>query len=247
MGEGTAGQNTNLRVTGDEQSFSDEPMTLISGTGGKLWQISASAKQIWAPGTTLTVGQDTGGDGTLDPADEIAPTNWTARYLFGLVEFDTDRSGQTILCSGGYYPHYHVPFGQAVDLTTQHNVIEMPLFFDSGLRNILGMQALEATITHVDVENLPLDGQGGSEDTLRDVFTEARRFVLEVGPRGTTNEQPGGPRQGRYKRAWAQFSEEAQSSALGDLASTELQIVPDREVSTMASQEAKLWDSFDFG
>ncbi|MFB6351815.1 MAG: hypothetical protein ABEN55_21715 [Bradymonadaceae bacterium] len=223
-------------------------MTLISGTGGKLWQISASAKQIWDPSATnFAAGPDSDGDGILEAGNEVSPTNYTIYYHFGLVEFSSDRSGQTILANGTYLPHYQVPMGTTVELSTSYNTHELPIFFNSAIKNVLGLGDLEATLGHFDVENLPLDGSGGSEDTLKDVFGEARRFVLEVGPEGTTNDQPGGPRAGLYKRAWCRFSEESLGVSLGEAVQTELSMVPSRQPAAMSTQDSQLWDTFDFG
>ena len=246
MGDAHAAKNTSLKVTGASVPFNDEPLTLVAGSGGKVWQISSLAKDVWDPTTTFTVAEDVDSDGIIDAGEEIASSSYEIDYLFGVVRFDTDRTGQTILASGAYHPHYFVPMGRAVSWNSSYNTLDASVFFDTGPRMKLGQRSLDATVEHIDTEALPLDGQAGTEDTLGDILGNGRRLVLEYGPQGTADGTPTGARQGKVRRAWARLTNDSKSLSLGELVGSELSFQLASVNAAQAGQSASSIDVFNY-
>lgn len=246
MGDAHAAKNTVLKIPGASVAFSDEPMSLIAGTGGTLWQITDKSKDLWEPTVEIDVGEDTDIDSILDPGEEIADANFSVQYLFGAVTFDTDRSGQTILASGSYRPHYYLDLGQSVTWTDGYNTMDAAAFFDTGPRTILGQRTLEATVEHVDTEFLPLDGSGGSEKTLRDIIGDRDRLALEYGPMGTDDGTASGTRRGRVRRAWVKISEQNLDASLTSLVGSELSFSLHTVEAANTGETASTIDYFDY-
>lgn len=213
MGDVHAGHNTSLKVSGGPVTVTGQPMTLIAGTSGKTWQISDLAKDIWDPTQSITVYSGGGA---------VSASSYEIDYLHGLVIFDTDRSGETITVDVSYLPHYYIPMGKAVTWNASHNALDATVFFDVGERVKLGQRTLEATVEHIDTDRLPLDGDGGSEQTLDQIFEEGQRLVLENGVFGTTDGTKSGARQGKVRRAWVKITEDSKSLTLGELVGSEL-------------------------
>jgi len=214
MGQAHAANNTGLKVSGASVSFTDQPMTLISGTSGKTWQISSLAKDLWDPTQSVTIKSN---------GSAVSASNYTINYLFGSVTFDTNRSGETITATGNNYPHYYVPMARVASWQDSRNAIDASVFFDDGPRVILGQRQLEVTGEHIDIETLPLDGSGGSEKTLKEIFHNGGQLVVEYGPEGTADGTKTGARQGLVHRAWVKITESQLSLTLGEAVTTELQ------------------------
>lgn len=250
MGQGHAAYNTVLKVPGAPVSFSDEPMTLIPGTGGKVWQISALAKDLWNPSATFAVGDDTSTDGILDPGEEITTTSYQIDYLFGVVIFDTDRTGQDILVSGEYHPHYYMPLGRTVTWGASVETLDAAVFFDEGERNILGRRSVEPSVEILyDAvrSHEPLDGQGGSEQSIFEMLNSGSRIVLEYGPDGTNDATKNGYRTGTVRRAWVRPSENSLEFAPGELVGQEVSFVTDRKRASMGDQFSATQSVLDYG
>lgn len=233
MGDAHAGKNTNLQVTGDPVSFGvAHPLQVVAGSGGTVWQIQDTTKDIWDPRANFTI--------EINGSPATPGVDYQIGYLFGYAQFASDQTGNTIeVTAGDYLPHYYVPLGRTVDWTDGHETIDITTFFNDAEQFILGTRTLEAVVEHLDNEYLPLDGQGGAESTLQMLVDDGSRLVLEYGPEGTDTGDASGARQGLVNRAFVRPSNKQTGSSPNEAVSKEITFVLDRIEAAMASQTSK--------
>lgn len=239
MGEAHAGKNTSLKVSGAAVSFgSAQTMQLISGTGGKTWQIQDVSKDIWDPRASFTIQVN---------GSTVSPSNYDIDYLFGVVQFDADQSGNTVeVTAGDYFPHYFIPMARTIEWGESQETHDVTTFFDTAETFILGRKQLEAVVEHLDNQYDPLDGSGGSEKTLQEIVDQGARLVLEFGPQGTDDATKSGARQGPVHRAFVRPSSKNSSGSTGSETTKEITFVLDRIEAAMSTQTSKSVDNFDY-
>jgi len=235
MSEATAGFNTQLKLAGAAISMTEESM---SDTGnGTLWQIDAIAKEIFNPVTTFTVEVNSGGGFST-----ISASNYNLNYLNGEVDFNNDQTGNSVRISGEYLPTYTIAKARSVSYSRSYEDLDVTTFEQQAIDRILGLQDVEVTVTNLDIDDDPLDGQGGSEDKLSDLFVDDTITVVEYIPEGLVN-VTSGARQGRIHRAFVKLTESELDSSPDGIFERNITFVADHQDAAMSSQEVELFNS----
>lgn len=229
----SAGFNTCLRYTGASVSMTDESMT---DTGnGTLFRIDDSSKEILDPQTSMTVKSN---------GSSVSASNYTINYLTGSVDFDSSQAGNTITISGAYLPAYDVAEAYATTFNRSYGEIDTTVFKDEGFTRTQGLAEIEVEVSHLDAVDDPLDGQGGTENTLTDLLTKYDEpFVVEYQPSGLSN-VTSGTREGRVHRAWVKLPNRENTTEVDGRYEVTSTLVSSEQDSTMSTQSVVLFDSF---
>jgi len=231
----SAGYNSKLEWTGDAVSFSTEAM---SDTGnGTLWRIDDSSKEIFDPSASFTIEVDTGGGFST-----VSPSTYQIKYLQGAVEFDTDQTGNSVQISGDYLPTYDTTWTTAVTYNRTYEEVDSWTLTDVSERRLSGLADMEATLTHIDTSDDPIDGSGGSEDTVFDLFEETDRplvvtFIPEYDSETSTVN-------GYIHRSFCKLMNHGSSNSPDGRVETELTLMGDKQDAVDSEQDAVLFDAF---
>lgn len=227
----TPGYNTQIKLSGDASSMTDEAM---SDTGdGLTFRVDDPEREIFNPSTSMTVKVD----GTSEP-----PTNYEIHYLTGAVTFSSSKAGSTVTITGEFLPAYPVAAAVSNSVSRSYGGVELTQYHDEGRRYDYGLQEFEASITQLDTDVDPLDGQGGSEDSVLDILG-GRQVVVEYQPSGLAS-VTSGARQGRVIRAWSIMPTSEESSEVDGRAEAALSFEGSLPDIAMTSQTIRLFDSF---
>lgn len=235
MSNASAGFNTQLKLAGAEVSMTTESM---SDTGnGTLWQIDDASKEIFNPAANFTVEVDSGGGFST-----VAASNYNLNYLNGEVDFDNDQTGNSVRISGEYLPTFKIAKARSVSYTRSYEDLDSTTFEQEAMERQLGLGDVEATVTNLDIDDDPLDGSGGTEDKLSDLFTDDTITVIEYIPEGLAN-VTSGARQGRIHRAFVKLSDNELNSSPDDLFERNITFVGASQLAAMSTQTAETFNS----
>lgn len=168
MGAGRAGNTTSILATGAAISMTDEATTEISG---QVFQITDSNKRIIDPSAAVSVEVDA----------SVEPTsNYTIDYLHGVIEFDSSQTGSVVTVTGDYLPYYELDSAYTVTLTRTIADLDITSFSETHVKRITGLKDASGSFNTYEDHTKPLDGQGGSENSLQSVFNNKTPLVFSV-------------------------------------------------------------------
>lgn len=223
----TAGFNTTLEVTGATTSMSSESM---NDTGdGVTFRIDDSAKNVWD--WTKSFSFSDGNNNTL------SASNYTIDYLVGVVVFDSAPTTPVTLDSGNYLPKYTLGRAYTTSLELSNEELDETTFGDAAMRRKAGLDDVSWDFSTYEVEELPIDGSGGSEATLEEILTGSsstdRTVVLSVDINSNTQ-----------IRSAIQFESESVDTPVDGLAEVSMTAVGAQESASMSSQTFEVFNHF---
>lgn len=217
--------NAKIIGVGDSVSFSNEAM---SDTGdGYTWQTSTLTKSIWDPEQTMVVEVDSGGGYGV-----VSAANYTLDYVVGKVTFASDQTGNSVRISGYYHPRYTIAQARAASMAVSRKPNDGNRFGDGGQRRKYGRLDCGSEITILDENMDPIDGGGGSEDSILDMILAAKRTCLEINPDRDNS---------RFFRFWCRFYSQGQELANDSISTSTLSASGTNITPTMSTQPRNLW------
>jgi len=236
-----ASKDCTLDITGASTSITEEACDAIgSGTPSLYWQVTDHTKDIWDPSVTWTVEVNDGNGWT-----NASTSNYSLRYLVGVVAFDSDpfggsTSGNDVRVTGSYLPKYTVLEAHEETISIEPELYDVSRFGDEGMRRLEGVKEISGDFTtHRQIER-ELDSDGGTEPTLREILLgeETHGSSASIDPYRVLSVQPDGTETQMW-RAWVQLASEEQSAAHGEAQSRSYSFEVDDQPASMSSQISK--------
>lgn len=230
-----AGKDAQIYLTGTSTSMTDESMTDAGDT--TTYQIDDSAKDVFDPSVTFTVSD---GGGT------VAASNYTIRYLVGVVEFDTAPT-DPVTIDGSYLPKYTVLEGYEQSVEYAKDLYDTTRFQDDGMRR--GSEGpLDVTgdfSLHQAIER-ELDSDGGTEATIREILLgeETHGGAGSIDQTVVYRAQPNDAATDTLVSAFVKFTDESTEASVGSEQSRSYSFEADRQSAAMSSQTAQVADIF---
>ncbi len=204
----SAAYNTDLEVTGAPIPLTNEAM---SDTGdGLTWEVSTAAKDILDWATALVVEVSTDGGATWNA---VAPNS--IDWLVGRITFGADQSANQVRVSGKYRPRYRVARGRNAPIEGTVKDLDASHYKKKSMQREAGLMDVKGEIDTLDIVGDPLDGSGGAEKTLEQIFRDGEHIVISVNPH--PDDHP------TYtQRAIIQFTQRALQLPVSDIISKKL-------------------------
>lgn len=197
-----AGKDAVLRVHGTSTVMTDEPMEQVVGARWCM-ETGYPAKTCWDPAVAIVVTAD----GSAVPAAEIVSID----YLHGEITFSSDRTGETILVSGAYYPRLPLLKVTSVDIDWGAAELSTDSYGEDAGSAIAGPQQLSGTVEVLEELTTDLDG-GGDTRTLSGLIESGADLILDW------------ERGGRALRAWVHVSPVKQRADFGGVVGATLTV-----------------------
>jgi len=175
MANATAGYKTVLQLTGEPITMTEES---LSNTGdGKTFEVDASARSIWNWETAVTVevSDDAGATWTAAPLHTI-------KYLSGKVVFSASQTGKMVRASGEYLPRFDWARASECSFEQSANDQVTTAFGDTNVSRIYGLSEVSGDLSAFVLLDQPMDGDGGTEDSVRDLLAGRKFIVLSYQP-----------------------------------------------------------------
>lgn len=208
--KGFAGYVAKILKSGTATAFTDEAMSLVSGT---TYKITDGTKGIWDRTSAVTVK-----DGTTELTES---TDYTVDYLFGTVTLTNAPAG-TVTVSAKYLPMTQVAKANGFTLTQNANANDNSVYETAQANN--GYQTFEYGLKTV---SLSLQGIYAPSNAFRDLLSSRAELVIEINPDGNSKS---------VARGWFKAMTTGQSGDVGDLEQQTLSFslaVPAQEGITM--------------
>lgn len=219
---GLKGEDAQIYVTdmADSTSMTGEAM---SDTGdGVTYQIDDASKNIFDWDVTFTV-SDSGGT--------VAASDYTIRYLSGVVVFDTAPT-DPVTIDGSYLPKHTVANGFETEVTLSNNMLDVTQFGDGAPRRDKGLRDLTASFGSYQVleENIDADGDDDGpslDDILLVTGSTEPEFVFRMAQNDTAS---------NMISALVEFDEGTHEASSGDSQSRSFSMSVDEHPSAMSTQ-----------
>lgn len=246
-----AGKDAQIYTTGASNDILDEAMDPVgSGTPVLVWQVTDHAHDILDPSVTFIVEVTTDGGTSWSTA---STSNYTIRYLSGVVEFDSDpfggsTSGNDVrLKDGAYLSTYSLLEGFEQSVEYSRDLYDTTKFQDTGTRRgASGPLEITGDFTLNKIIERELDSDGGTEPTLREILLGEDTH----GGAGTHDEfrvyraQPNDSGADTLISVWVKFSDESLDASVGSKQERSYSMEAANQDAAMSSQTAKVADIF---
>lgn len=240
-----AGKNAQIYLTdaqAQSTSMTDELCDAVDSSDPPLtWQISDSTKNIFDPEHTFTVevNPDVGGGGSWST---VSPSDYTLRYLLGVVVFTSNPFGGThpdeaVRVDGQYLSKYSLIEGFSAAPEVTRNQHEIAQFGDAAQRRQQGLLDVSVEWEQYEVLDPPLDDSASTPpDTLSEMIagTSDALRVFSFQPDDSESE---------LYRAWMQPESLSIDSPSDDAQSQSMSWTVTEQSTTMSSQTAEGFDS----
>jgi hypothetical protein len=183
------GYAASVLLTGAAVTMTGESMSVVSGTA---YEIDDATKDIFDPDTAMVVeaSEDSGSTYATLGTDE-----YDIKFLLGRIDINnyTSGSGNTanitnVRIDGAYLPRFTLANARSVDFEPTRAMADASVFRDEGERRVGLRLDFSSTIESLAQGQVPLDGSGGTEDSILDLVLSATRTVLQVTPTGTASD-----------------------------------------------------------
>lgn len=168
-----AGHKISLYLTGGAVAMLEEAMT-SQGLG--LYQVTNASRDVWDWTQTLDVESSSDGGTTWDP---VSPSAYTVKWLSGRIQFDNTAFSEQVRVSGFYLPKFSWASANSVDFEDTSADLDVSSFESSNVQRIQGLGDCAASVSGFQVLNTPIDGEGGTEDSIHD-HLQGRKFLVMV-------------------------------------------------------------------
>lgn len=164
---------------GQSTSMTDESMDEISAALD-LWQISDASKNIFNPEFGSWVIEADAGGGFQDVTADA-----DIRFLVGAVvattpDFGLGSNPNAVRITGEFLPKHSILEGTTSTIDIERSSEEIPQFQDQGQRRIYTLFDISVEWEQFEVLDRPIDGQGGTSDSLGDILKSSGVDPLRV-------------------------------------------------------------------
>lgn len=235
-----AGHKAQVKASTTSTAMTNETLSVVAGTSNVTWEVATATRDLWDPAATYTVEASEDSGSTWNT---LSASEFSISYLLGQVDLDAYTSGSGTVAnvtdvrvsstSGGYLTSYAVLGGRSCSGTLGPAEHMSAVFQDDGEARIYGRQDVSWDVESIERQWTPLDGDGGSEDSLYDKVQNETPFVFEVQPSGTS---------GEYFRSWVLIMNDAEDFSGGSLHTTTLTLAGALQRPAMSTQTCKVWN-----
>lgn len=163
----TAAHNCSVYYTGTSTAVAGEACSVVTGTGGLVYQITDAAKRIIDPNEAVTVYQ-----AGVDVTSTVA-----INYLFGQITFGVDPAPDAITIDVNYLPRHEITNAREFSVSFASDIVDTTVFNGDAARKKI-QTLIDASGSLTSYEAALTDYGGGK---LSEWFTNGTSKVLEFG------------------------------------------------------------------